>query len=100
MPDREAFAEALKDEGLWQFLLSASRAETAVLRALESGEPAHVARFAFQLAQSFSGFYHDYPVIAEQDPRRRAVLIWLTRYFSERLTWTLDVLGIPAPPYM
>lgn len=99
-PDRDAFAAVLTDEGLWQFLLSASRAETAVLRALESGEPAHVARFAFQLAQSFSGFYHDYPVIAEQDPQRRAVLIWLTRYFSERLTWTLDVLGIPVPPYM
>jgi arginyl-tRNA synthetase len=99
-PSREAFGAALKDEGLWQFLLSASRAETAVLRALESGEPAHVARFAFQLAQSFSGFYHDYPVIAERDAARRGVLIWLTRYFAERLAWTLDVLGIPVPAYM
>jgi len=99
-PDRETFARALTDEGLWQFLLVAARAESVVAKAVESGEPSHVARYAFQLAQAFSGFYHDYPVISEPDAGRRATLVWLTRFFSERLEWTLGVLGIEVPEYM
>ncbi len=96
----ETFAKVLADEGLWQFLLAASRADFAVMKALEAGEPSHAARYAFQLAQAFSVFYHDYPVIAEPDAVRKHVLIWLTRYFSSRLEWTLNVLGIPVPLYM
>jgi arginyl-tRNA synthetase len=90
----------LADDGLWQFFLQCTRAESAISKAVESGEPSHVARYAFQLAQSFSGFYHDYPVISESDPGKRQVLVWLTSYFAERLSWTLGVLGIPSPVYM
>ena len=99
-PGAQALTSALQDEGLWQFLLTCSRAGQAVRRAVESGEPAHVSRYAFQLAQAFSGFYHDYPVIGEQDAARRQVLVWLTRYFARQLEWTLQVLGIPVPRYM
>ena len=99
-PTREALTVALQDEGLWQFLLICSRAGQAVRRAVESGEPAHVSRYAFQLAQAFSGFYHDYSVIGEQDADRRRVLVWLTRYFVRQLEATLQVLGIPVPTYM
>jgi arginyl-tRNA synthetase len=99
-PSAQALTTALQDEGLWQFLLTCSRAGQAVRRAVESGEPAHVSRYAFQLAQAFSGFYHDYSVIGEQDPGRRQVLVWLTRYFVQQLEWTLHVLGIPVPAYM
>ncbi len=99
-PSAQALTNALQDEGLWQFLLTCSRAGQAVRRAVESGEPAHVSRFAFQLAQAFSGFYHDYSVIGEQDAERRQVLVWLTRYFAQQLEWTLQVLGIPVPRYM
>lgn len=100
IPGQETFQQVLTDEGLWQFLLQCARAESAILRAVESGEPSHVARYAFQLAQSFSGFYHDYPVISEADAGKRQVLVWLTGYFAQRLSWTLGVLGIPSPAYM
>ena len=65
-----------------------------------SGEPAHVARYAFQLAQAFSNFYHDYPVLHESDPERKTFLLWLTSYFRAQLERTLAVLGIPVPRYM
>jgi arginyl-tRNA synthetase len=96
----EAMARQLASEDLWQLLLAASKADTAIVRAVAGGEPAHVAKYAFQLAQAFNAFYHDYPVIHEKDPEKRAFLLWLTTYFRDQLERTLSVLGIPAPPYM
>lgn len=99
-PTAEIFSRVLADEGLWQFTLAVSRAQAAVAKAVAAGEPAHAARYAFQLAQAFSGFYHDYPVIAETNPEKRAVLVWLIKAFNRQLEWTLGVLGIPVPQYM
>jgi arginyl-tRNA synthetase len=98
--DAAAFGRQLGDEGLWQLVLAVSKVDTAVERAVASGEPSHVARYAFQLAQSFSRFYHDYPVIHETDAEKRTLLLWLTGYFRRQLERTLDVLGIPIPAYM
>lgn len=89
-----------ENETLWQLLLLASKSNTAVERAIEAGEPAHVAKYAFQLAQMFNNFYHEHPVIAEENPERRAVLLWLIQFIRKRLLATLQVLGIEQPPYM
>ncbi len=97
---REAFARQLAAEDLWQLLLSASRAESAIARAVVSGEPAHVARYAFQLAQSFNNFYHEYPVLQEENREKRTFLLWMTEYFRSQLEKTLAVLGIEVPEYM
>jgi arginyl-tRNA synthetase len=90
----------LASEDLWQLLLAASKLDHAVGRAIQSGEPAHIAKFAFQLARTFNTFYHDYQVISEQDEMRRAFLLWLTQYVRGQLVATLDVLGIEQPAYM
>jgi arginyl-tRNA synthetase len=97
---REAFARQFGSEDFWQLVLSVSKADAAVSRAVSAGEPAHVAKYAFQLAQSFNTFYHDYPVIQEPDPEKKAFLLWLTDYFRQQLERTLNVLGIPVPAYM
>ena len=57
----------------------------------QAGEPAHVAKYAFQLAQSFNNFYHEHSVIAEEDADRRALFLWLTGYVHDQL---LSVLGV------
>jgi arginyl-tRNA synthetase len=59
-----------------------------------------LAKYAFQLAQGYSRFYHDYRVIDEPDEGRRGVLLWLTRYFALQLEKTLGTLGIRVPEYM
>ena len=97
---REAMARQLESEDCWQLLLSASKAGSAVERAVASGEPSHVARYAFQLAQSFSNFYHGYPVLTEEDREKKTFLLWMTDYFRGQLERTLDVLGIQVPEYM
>lgn len=97
---KESLTSHLEVESLWQLLLLASKADSTVARAIVSGEPAHVAKYAFQLAQSFNTFYHDQPVITEEDVERRAFLLWLTQYVRKQLLRTLDVLGIEQPLYM
>ena len=60
----------------------------------------HVARYAFQLAQSFSNFYHEFPVLSETNPEKKTFLLWMTDYFRVQLERTLSVLGIEVPEYM
>ncbi|MGI8743586.1 MAG: arginine--tRNA ligase [Bryobacteraceae bacterium] len=98
--DREAMGRQLQNEDFWQLLLAVSKVDSAIERAVASGEPAHVARYAFQLAQSFNAFYHGYPVLTEENREKRAFLLWLTGYFRKQLERTLDVLGIDVPEYM
>jgi arginyl-tRNA synthetase len=96
----EAFARQLASEDLWQVLLATSKAGSAVDKALIAGEPAHVARYAFQLAQSFSNFYHEHNVLAEPDRERRIFLLWMTDFFRAQLEDTLTILGIDVPEFM
>jgi len=97
---REVMSRQLADEDCWQLLLAASKADFAVERAVTSGEPAHVARFAFDLAQAFSSFYQKFHVLDEPDPEKKTFLLWMTEYFRTQLERTLAVLGIEVPEYM
>jgi arginyl-tRNA synthetase len=97
---KDAMARQLAEEDCWQLLLVVSKADGAIERALASGEPAHVARFAFQLAQAFSGFYQKFHVLDEPDPEKKMFLLWMTEYFRVQLERTLGVLGIDVPEYM
>jgi arginyl-tRNA synthetase len=97
---RESMARQLMQEDCWQLLLAASKSDSAIERAVASGEPSHVARYAFQLAQSFSNFYHEFPVLSETDREKKTFLLWMTDYFRAQLERTLAVLGIEVPQYM
>ena len=96
----EVLKRQMESEDFWQIVLAASKAGSAVERAISSGEPAHVAKYAFQLAQLFNNFYHGYPVLHEEQEDRRVFLLWLTKYLRDQLTGTLGILGIEVPPYM
>lgn len=97
---RDAMSRQLAGEDCWQLLLAASKADFAIERAVASGEPAHVARFAFDLAQAFSGFYQKFHVLDEPDAEKKTFLLWMTEYFRVQLERTLAVLGIEVPEYM
>jgi len=97
---RQIMERQLMQEDCWQLLVAASKVGSVIERAVASGEPAHVARYAFQLAQSFSNFYHEYPVLSETDVEKKTFLLWMTEYFRAQLEKTLGVLGIEVPEYM
>jgi arginyl-tRNA synthetase len=95
-----ALGRQLASEDFWQVLLAASKADAAVERAVAAGEPAHVAKYAFQLAQTFNNFYHLYPMIHEENREKKVFLLWITDFFRRQMEWTLDILGIQTPDYM
>jgi len=96
----DALARQLQFEDFWQILLAASKADSALASALAAGEPSHVARYAFQLAQTFSNFYEKYPIIHEENREKKVFLLWMTDFFRRQLERVAGVLGIPIPPYM
>jgi arginyl-tRNA synthetase len=96
----DAMARQLAAEDSWQMLLAASKADSALERAVAAGEPAHMARYAFQLAQAFNNFYHQYPVLQEQDREKKVFLLWMTDFFRRQLEKTAGILGIKIPAYM
>jgi arginyl-tRNA synthetase len=98
--DQAALAQQLASEDLWQLLLMASKSDSAIERAIASGEPAHVAKYAFQLAQAFNNFYHGTQVLSEENREKRLFLLWMTDYVRRQLERTLGVLGITVPQYM
>ena len=65
-----------------------------------AGEPAHVAKYAFQLAQAFNNFYHQYPIIHEENREKKVFLLWMTDFFRRQLERTAGILGIRIPEYM
>jgi arginyl-tRNA synthetase len=98
--DEAAMRRQLAAEDFWQLLLIASKVDASIERAVTSGEPAHVAKYAFQLAQAFNNFYHSYPVLTEENREKRTFLLWMTKFFQTQLERTLAVLGIAVPEYM
>jgi len=106
MPDFEvaltedALKRQLASEDFWQVLLATSKSDAVVERAVAAGEPSHVARYAFQLAQAFNVFYHQYPILIEQDAEKKTFLLWMTSFFRVQLESTLAILGIEVPIYM
>ena len=95
-----ALARQLQSEDFWQVLLAASKSGSAVERALTAGEPAHVAKYAFQLAQAFNNFYHQYPILHEENREKKVFLLWMTDFFARQLERTAGILGIQIPDYM
>jgi arginyl-tRNA synthetase len=98
--DTAALARQLEFEDFWQMLVAASKVDAAVENAIHSGEPAHVARYAFQLAQAYSNFYQKYSILHEPDRERKVFLLWMTDFFRRQLERTGAILGITIPDYM
>jgi arginyl-tRNA synthetase len=86
--------------GLWELLLQAEMLDYASDAAIGAQEPAFVAKYAFQLAQSFNNFYHKHHILSETDTEKRAFLLGLTDIVERQLVKALDLLGIEAPDKM
>ena len=85
---------------LWETWLLAARLTAAIEQAIATAEPAHLARYAFQLAQQFNNFYHRYHILTETDAARRALLMATAAVARREMVRALGLLGIEAPPVM
>jgi arginyl-tRNA synthetase len=60
-----------------------------------------VARQYFDAAQAFHGYYHQFPVIQEADPKKRFARLYTVALFARLLRSGLEtLLGIPVPEKM
>jgi arginyl-tRNA synthetase len=84
----------------WDLILTAASLEEEVQRSIAALEFSHLAKFAFLLCQKFNGYYHKYPVLAEENPEVRAFRLLILRTVKEQLHAALGLMGIPPPERM
>ncbi len=85
---------------VWELALIAGSLGSAVTGAVETQEPAILAKFAFQLAQAFNNFYHKHHILSEEDAAKKAFLLALVEAVEKQLVAALELLGIEAPERM
>ena len=87
---------------IWSLVYNATRLPEIIRGAVNTLEPALVAKWAFELAQSYSSFYHkrENRIKEEPDTARLALLLEMSRIVQRQLIAALDVLGIEAPERM
>jgi arginyl-tRNA synthetase len=84
----------------WDLVVVAASLEEEVLRSVAALEFSHLAKFAFLLCQKFNGYYHKYPVLAEENKGVKAFRLLTIRYTKEQLQCALALMGIPLPERM
>jgi arginyl-tRNA synthetase len=85
---------------IWELWLTSSKTSYVVNQCIQTKEPAHLAKHAFQLAQLFNTFYHRHPILSEADGRRKQFLLATVFVVRRELIRTLAVMGITVPPVM
>jgi arginyl-tRNA synthetase len=85
---------------IWELWLTASRFSQVVEQCIATTEPAHMAKYAFQLAQVFNNFYHRHHILTEPDEGRKRFLLATAAVVRRELIRALEVMGISVPPVM
>ena len=84
----------------WDLVLTAASLEEEVLRSVAALEFSHLAKFAFLLCQKLNGYYHKYPILAEENLEVRAFRLLVLRTVKDELHCALGLMGIPPPERM
>jgi arginyl-tRNA synthetase len=81
-------------------VLEAGRLDEVAEQAIRTLELSVLAKFAFGLAQSFSGFYHRYSILNEERSETRAWRAAAVAYYRAQLTRALNLMGCEVPARM
>jgi arginyl-tRNA synthetase len=92
--------EGESGDQLWSLVTLSARFDEVIAQCAAQEEPAHLAKYAFQLARAFNLFYHRHRILGEEDAARRAVLTIVAHLARGQLTTTLATLGIVVPERM
>src|SRR5205085_7735463 len=90
----EVFLHAPDGDSLWELWLAAAKLSTVVEQCIATTEPAYLAKYAFQLAQLFSNFYHRHHILNEADPERKKFLLATAAVVRRELVRALEIMGI------
>ncbi len=90
----------LEEDDLWELWLRSGQLTAMVRQCIATTEPAHAAKYAFQLAQMFNNFYHKHHILTEADEARKRFLLATAAVVRRTLIECLAMMGIEAPPVM
>ncbi len=62
--------------------------------------PAVLANYSYDLAKAYNGFYHDHPILREEDAARRSMRLELSRQTARVIKSAMALLGITVPNRM
>ena len=83
---------------LWELVLLAGSLDAqSGRRGRRCKEPAFIAKYTFELAQTFNLFYHRHHILSETDPARKLFLFQLSRLAERQLVAALDLAGHHSP---
>src|SRR5436190_2188951 len=85
---------------VWALVLDAARLDDVVEQVIRTLEFSVPAKWAFSLAQSFSGFYHAAPILKEERDDVRRWRVAAVIYVRTQLARALDLMGIEVPVRM
>jgi len=88
------------EDDIWELWLSAGKLSLMVEQCIATTEPAYLAKYAFQLAQSFNNFYHRHHILTEENASRKSMLLATAAVVRRELIRTLAILGIETPEAM
>ena len=73
---------------------------TAVKQAGSDYNVSVIANYCYDLAKEFNGFYHDFPILKEEDEQKRAVRLALCDAVAKVIKTGMGLLGIEVPERM
>ena len=73
---------------------------TAVKQAGTDYNVSVIANYCYDLAKEFNGFYHDFPILKEEDEQKRAVRLALCDAVAKVIKTGMGLLGIEVPERM
>ncbi len=71
-----------------------------VSAAADNFSPAMVAAYAYELAKSYNGYYHENPILKEEDESVRALRLALSAMIARTIKSAMALLGITVPERM
>ena len=98
--EASAFLGRAITDDFWTLIYLAAQLETHVRVAIQTCEPAGVAKYLFSLAQALNHFYHRHRIKDEPDPLRKWFYLALITILRDQLQQGLDLLGISVPDKM
>ncbi len=86
-----------KDQRLTQKL---AEFPATIQQAARDYSPSDIANYCYDLVKEYNQFYHDYSILGEEDPKKRALRLMLSKQTGNVVRTGMGVLGIEVPERM
>ncbi|MBQ4532039.1 MAG: arginine--tRNA ligase [Alistipes sp.] len=83
-----------------ELIKSLAELPAVVAAAGENFAPSMIAAYAYELAKTFNGYYHDHSILREEDEAKRAMRLQLASVVAQVIRKSMSLLGIEVPERM